>query len=281
MNELQVINDEITMTSVEVTKLINKFRREENNEKVLQHKNFMASIRSELESLEKAGIEVPELNIKLGSYKDKQNQERKCYIMGRSWIMQMCNKESALVRYKTQQYIEALENKIKEQNTPTLTRKQELQLKLFSKDSIEVVNAHKELVELEVQEATKPLKDKIKEDEPLVAFSERVLKEGDNILIRDLAKIASDEGYKIGEKRLYNKLREWNYICKTSTKPTQYAMERDYFVVETNTINTPYGTKQVFTTKATPKAQVHIVERLMKELNNKELSLIVEDDEIE
>lgn len=35
MNELQVINDEITMTSVEVTKLINKFRREENNEKVL------------------------------------------------------------------------------------------------------------------------------------------------------------------------------------------------------------------------------------------------------
>lgn len=84
-----------------------------------------------------------------------------------------------------------------------------------------------------------------------------------------------------GEKRLYNKLREWNYICKTSTKPTQYAMERDYFVVETNTINTPYGTKQVFTTKATPKAQVHIVERLMKELNNKELSLIVEDDEVE
>lgn len=98
MMELQVINDEITMTSVEVTKLINKFRREENNEKVLQHKNFMASIRSELESLEKAGIEVPELNIKLGSYKDKQNQERKCYIMDRSWIMQMCNKESALVR---------------------------------------------------------------------------------------------------------------------------------------------------------------------------------------
>ena len=86
---------------------------------------------------------------------------------------------------------------------------------------------------------------------------------------------------KSGEKRLYNKLREWNYICKTSTKPTQYAMERDYFVVETNTINTPYGTKQIFTTKVTPKAQVHIIERLMKELDNKELSLIVEDDEVE
>ena len=30
-------------------------------------------------------------------------------------VMQMCNKESALVRFKTQQYIEALENRLKQQ----------------------------------------------------------------------------------------------------------------------------------------------------------------------
>lgn len=219
------------------------------------------------------------------SYKDTMNREKLCYECTKMGCDMLANKmtgeKGILFTARYVKKFNEMEKLLLEQNTPTLTRKQELQLKLFSKDSIEVVNAHKELVELEVQEATKPLKDKIKEDEPLVAFSERVLKEGDNILIRDLAKIASDEGYKIGEKRLYNKLREWNYICKTSTKPTQYAMERDYFVVETNTINTPYGTKQVFTTKATPKAQVHIVERLMKELNNKELSLIVEDDEVE
>lgn len=219
------------------------------------------------------------------SYKDTMNREKLCYECTKMGCDMLANKmtgeKGILFTARYVKKFNEMEKLLLEQNTPTLTRKQELQLKLFSKDSIEVVNAHKELVELEVQEATKPLKDKIKEDEPLVAFSERVLKEGDNILIRDLAKIASDEGYKIGEKRLYNKLREWNYICKTSTKPTQYAMERDYFVVETNTINTPYGIKQVFTTKATPKAQVHIVERLMKELNNKELSLIVEDDEVE
>lgn len=121
----------------------------------------------------------------------------------------------------------------------------------------------------QLQIATKKideLETKIKEDEPLVTFGERILKEGDNILVRDLAKIATDEGYKTGERRLYNKLREWNYICKTSTKPTQYAMEREYFIVETGTINTPYGTKQIFTSRVTPKGQVHIVERLMKEL---------------
>lgn len=219
------------------------------------------------------------------SYKDTMNREKVCYECTKMGCDMLANKmtgeKGILFTARYVKKFNEMEKLLLEQNTPSLTKKQELQLKLFSKDSMEVVNAHKELVELEVQEATKPLKDKIKEDEPLVAFSERILKEGDNILIRDLAKIASDEGYKTGEKRLYNKLREWNYICKTSTKPTQYAMERDYFVVETNTINTPYGTKQIFTTKVTPKAQVHIIERLMKELDNKELSLIVEDDEVE
>ena len=160
-------------------------------------------------------------------------------------------------------YFLECERKLKE-NKLQLTRKEELQLKLFSDDSMEVVNAHKELVQIEVEEATKPLLTKIKEDEPLVTFADRILKEGDNILVRDLAKIASDEGYKIGERRLYNKLREWKYICNGSTMPTQYAMEREYFIVETGTIHTPYGHKQIFTTKVTPKGQIHIVERLIK-----------------
>ena len=176
-------------------------------------------------------------------------------------------------------YFIECERKLKE-NKLQLTRKEELQLKLFSNDSMEVVNAHKELVQIEVEEATKPLLTKIKEDEPLVTFADRILKEGDNILVRDLAKIASDEGYKIGERRLYNKLREWKYICNGSTMPTQYVMERGYFIVETGTIHTPYGHKQIFTTKVTPKGQIHIVERLIK-LQKKEESqgLITQEEE--
>ena len=109
MNSLALLNAEITMTSLEVVDLINKFREEEGNRAALKHYDFMKSIRKELESLANAGVEVAERNISVGSYVDKQNQQRPCYKMSRSWVMQMCNKESALVRYKTQQYIEALE----------------------------------------------------------------------------------------------------------------------------------------------------------------------------
>ena len=163
-------------------------------------------------------------------------------------------------------YFIECEKKIKEtMNQPTLTKKQQLQLSILNGDDIERISSLKMYETLVVEEATQPLIEKIEEDKPLVDFASRVIKDGDNILVRELAKIASDQGYTIGEKKLYAKLRDWNYICKTSTQPTQYAMDRGYFVVETKIIKTPYGERQVFTTKASPKGQVKIVEKLLKE----------------
>ena len=106
---------QIEMLSTEVVDMINGFRTEEGNRKVLRHKSFMTSIRKEIEALENAGFEVGGQNILPAEYIDSQGKKRPCYRMNRFWILQMCNKESALVRFKTQQYIEALENRLKQQ----------------------------------------------------------------------------------------------------------------------------------------------------------------------
>lgn len=58
------------------------------------------------------------------------------------------------------------------------------------------------------------IRNKIEEDRPKVTFAERVMKSGDNILVRELAKIISDEGFTIGEKRLYTQLRKWDMYVK-------------------------------------------------------------------
>lgn len=116
-----------------------------------------------------------------------------------------------------------------------------------------------------LQEEKCKLEIKIEEDRPKVTFAERVMKSGDNILVRELAKIISDEGFTIGEKRLYTQLRKWGYVCKNSTEPTQRAMNQKYFVVKVGTINTPYGIKEIKTTRVTPKGQVRIVERILEE----------------
>lgn len=126
----------------------------------------------------------------------------------------------------------------------------------------EGVIASRELVELE----KKPLLEKIEKDEPKVTFANRVLKSNDNVLVRQVAKMASDEGFVIGERKLYKKLREWGYICNDSTEPTQVGMNRNYFTLKVNVLQTPYGIKTSRTTLVTPKGQIHIVKRLMKEM---------------
>ncbi|WP_026676742.1 phage antirepressor [Fictibacillus gelatini] len=105
----------------------------------------------------------------------------------------------------------------------------------------------------------------IEEQKPLVMFAETCMASSDSILVRELAKLASDEGIKIGEKRLYKKLREWGFILKDRTEPTQRGIEAGYFEVIQRAFQTPYGSKINRTTKVTPKGQVYIIERLKKE----------------
>ncbi len=142
-----------------------------------------------------------------------------------------------------------------------LARKAELLLDIYNGGQ-EGIIASRELVELE----KKPLLEKIEKDKPKVTFANRVLKSNDNVLVRQVAKMASDEGLVIGERKLYNKLREWGYICKTSTEPTQVGMNRKYFTLKINVLQTPYGIKSSRVTLVTPVGQIHIVERLMKEM---------------
>lgn len=110
---------------------------------------------------------------------------------------------------------------------------------------------------------------KLKEQEPLVLFAGACLKSKDNILVRELAKIAKDKSIEIGEKRLYQKLREWKIIMPDSTEPYQEYIDRGYFVVEEKPVNTPYGVILSKTTKVTPKGQVYIIERLKKEFHKR------------
>ena len=115
---VQVVNEEmVTMTSLEVVELINNFRKEEGNEISKKHDDMLKSIRNEIEVLKNAGIKGVG-NFSESYYINSQNKKQPCYKMNKAGIMQMLNKESALVRYKTQQYIEGLENKLKE-NKPT------------------------------------------------------------------------------------------------------------------------------------------------------------------
>jgi len=113
------------------------------------------------------------------------------------------------------------------------------------------------------------LENKIKEDEHRVSFAETIEKASDSILVRDLSKILGNEGIKLGQNKLYRKLREYGYICKNSTEPTQRAINQGLLVVSERIVTTVKGDITSFTTKVTGRGQIFLLEKIKKELKNK------------
>ena len=107
-------NGEVEITSVELTQLINQFMLEEGNTTEKEHSDLMKSIRKEIEVLEYAGINQG--NFSLVTYIDRKGEERPCYKINKAGTLQMLNKESPVVRYKTVCYIEKLEKQLKLNN---------------------------------------------------------------------------------------------------------------------------------------------------------------------
>lgn len=86
-----------------------------------------------------------------------------------------------------------------------------------------------------------------------------------SMLVRDVAHLVTKNNIKIGEKRLWMKLREWGLIFKESTKPKQRALEQGLFEVSQFAIQTNHGVTTKATTRVTAKGQIYIINRLLKE----------------
>lgn len=117
----------------------------------------------------------------------------------------------------------------------------------------------------EEQTARVAAENKLDEQRPLVAFAETCMDSERNMLVREVAKLASKDGIMIGERRLYSKLREWGFIFQNRTEPTQRAMEMGMFEIVKGVKQTPKGARDWETSKVTPKGQVYIINRLKQE----------------
>lgn len=71
----------------------------------------------------------------------------------------------------------------------------------------------------------------IVQQQPLVTFAEACMQSNQTLKVGEVAKLAMKQGVKIGQKRLFDKLREWGLMFKNSTEPTQKGCERELFEV--------------------------------------------------
>lgn len=110
------------------------------------------------------------------------------------------------------------------------------------------------------------LENQIQLNAPKVEFANHVAVSANSLLVEQVANIANKNGIKIGRNRLWEKLREWRIIKKTSKyEPKQEYIDCGYFEVIEGTKETPKGTFTYRTTRVTGKGQIYIINRLIKE----------------
>lgn len=206
----------------------------------------------------------------LSEYKDSLNRTQEEYLLTRDGfsLLVMGFTGAPALQWKLK-YIDAF-NKMEQvlrSQVPQLSEKQQCILAIYDGGQGAIQGA-KRLSEIEVTEAVAPLEAKIEEQKPLVTFAEQVGDSCDLISVRELAKLANDENLDIGEKRLFQWLRENGYLSDKkvngnfTNEPYQRFVKQGLFKVIEQTYKTPFGIRLSKKTMITGKGQIYFINKL-------------------
>lgn len=114
------------------------------------------------------------------------------------------------------------------------------------------------------------LEEKISADAPKVLFSDSVAASGATILVGELAKILRQNGVDMGERRLFEWMRNSGYLIRRKgtdyNMPTQYSMELGLFQIKETVVNHSSGYTTVNKTpKITGKGQTYFINKFLSD----------------
>ena len=137
---------------------------------------------------------------------------------------------------------------------------------MIMKRALEFANKQVEELKLKSAEQIKV----IEAQKPKVIFAEAVSTSKTSILVGDLAKLIKQNGHNIGQKRLFEWLRNNGYLIKRKgsdwNMPTQRSMEQELFEIKESThINGDGVNVTTKTPKVTGKGQVYFINKFIKE----------------
>ena len=194
------------------------------------------------------------------SYVNEQNgQEYKEYLMNRDGfsllVMGFTGKEAMAWKLK---YIEAFNAMEKKLSKPQLTLTEQMAQGLLAAQQL--------LAEKSKQ--VEHLTTTIESQKPKVLFADAVSASKTSILIGDLAKLIRQNGVEVGQKRLFEWLRQNGWLMKSGNSknmPTQRGMEMKLFEVKEGSYVDSNGVNVVTkTTKVTGKGQQYFVNIFLK-----------------
>lgn len=109
--------------------------------------------------------------------------------------------------------------------------------------------------------------ERIEQMRPKEIFADAVSASRTSILIGDLAKLICQNGFQIGQKRLFDWLRDNGYLMKhgaSRNMPVQRYVEQGLFEIKESNVQNPDGSVRITrTTKVTGKGQVYFVNKFL------------------
>ena len=229
-----------TMTSLEIAELTGK-----------QHQHVMRDVRALLDQ----GVDAS--NFGLTSYTDKSNRQSPCYMLTKKGCLILASGYDALLREKIINRWEELETK---ERTGGFVVPQTFSQALML--------AARQQEEIERQQKAIEAKDrKIAEDAPKVVFSDAVAGSRSSCLIGELAKILAQNGCRIGQNRLFEKLRNEGYLGTKGEYyniPNQKFIEQGLFELKKTAHSENGVMKSSVTPKVTGKGQQYFINKYLK-----------------
>lgn len=109
----------------------------------------------------------------------------------------------------------------------------------------------------------------IEQMKPKQIFADAVETSKSSILVGDLAKLICQNGVQIGQKRLFEWMRQNGYLMKygaSRNMPMQKYVEQGLFEIKENSIQSPNGNVRLtITPKVTGKGQVYFINKFLNE----------------
>jgi phage antirepressor YoqD-like protein len=234
-------NNTITMSSLELVSFINSQRGA--SEAEVAHSDFLKKVEKVL------GTDAGKFS---SIYKDSMNRDKPCYNFPKREACLMAMSYSYELQAQIFDKMTELESQL-ENSTKAFKIPSTLGEALTLAAALEVERETLALVNKE-QAA------QIEANAPLVQFAEDVSGSSDVILVRDLAKILSGNGFKIGQNSLFDKLQAEGYLLQDN-KPSQKAMNLGLFKL-VESVYKSGSTKHIsFTTRVTGRGQIYFVNR--------------------
>lgn len=224
-----------TMTSLQIAEVTGK-----------NHKDVLRSIRE----MENAWTKITGRNFALSTYTDRSGKSNPCYSLNKTECLYIATKFNDEARAKLVIRWEELERQNAQPSIPQ-NFAEALRLAATQQEQLEAQRA-------ELEAAA-----------PKVAFANAMLASKNSCLVGELAKIISQNGYTIGQNRLFQWLRENGYLGKCGEYyniPNQRHIEQGLFEVKRSTRSGSSGELyNITTTKATPKGQEYFLQKFIKQ----------------